>query len=110
MSNVMKLEPLMDQTLQVLFGQLDSRFVGSERTFDLSKWLQFFAFEVMGTISFSKRYGFLEDGRDVNGLLGGIWGFMKSAAPVRLLLDLRLWSRKKRPLTSIPDGPDALVR
>ncbi|KAJ0420592.1 cytochrome P450 [Aspergillus carlsbadensis] len=82
MGNVMKLEPLMDQTIQVLFNQLDSRFAGGERAFDLAEWLQFFAFEVMGTISFSKRYGFLEDGRDVNGLLSGIWNFMKSAAPM----------------------------
>ncbi|KAL4799161.1 cytochrome P450 [Aspergillus venezuelensis] len=82
MSNVMKLEPLMNQTLQAFFDQLDQRFVSGEQIFDLSKWLQFFAFEVMGTISFSKRYGFLEAGRDSNGLLSGIWGFMKSAAPM----------------------------
>ncbi|KAL4940636.1 hypothetical protein BDV06DRAFT_230229 [Aspergillus oleicola] len=82
MSNIMKLEPLMDQTLQLFFDQLDNRFVEGDKTFDLSRWLQFFAFEVMGTITFSNRYGFLEAGRDVNGLLSGIWGFMKSAAPM----------------------------
>nr|A0A097ZPE4.1 RecName: Full=Cytochrome P450 monooxygenase andK; AltName: Full=Anditomin synthesis protein K; Flags: Precursor [Aspergillus stellatus]BAP81865.1 AndK [Aspergillus stellatus] len=82
MSNVMKLEPLMDETLQVLFDQIDARFVSGTKAFDLSNWLQFFAFEVMGTISFSKKYGFLEAGRDFNGLLSGIWGFMKSAAPM----------------------------
>ncbi|KAL2802293.1 cytochrome P450 [Aspergillus granulosus] len=82
MTNVMKLEPLMDQTLGAFFAQLEQRFVGPRAEFDLSSWLRFFAFEVMGAVSFSNKYGFLENGRDVNGLLGGIWGFMKAAAPM----------------------------
>lgn len=37
----------------------------------------------MGTITFSKRYGFLDQGEDVRGMLGTIVDFMRAAAPVR---------------------------
>lgn len=82
LSNTLPLEVFVDKTLQVMTEQLDTRFVGSQVTFDLSDWLQYFAFDVMGTLTFSKRYGFLEQGRDVNNMLSTIWAYMKRAAPV----------------------------
>lgn len=81
MSNTITHEPFVDQVLRVLCYQLDQRFVDSRRTFDLGNWLQYFAFDVMGTLTFSKRYGFLEEGRDVNRMLETIWNYMTDAAP-----------------------------
>ena len=86
MTNVLALEPFVDKTLSVLFEQLDSRFVKTQCEFDLGDWLQYFAFEVRGTLSFSKQYGFLEHGCDTNGLLESIWAFMKRVAPVCLAI------------------------
>lgn len=80
-SNTVTYEVFVDQVLDVLFNQLDRRFVHSYQTFDLGQWLQYFAFDVMGTLTFSKRYGFLERGQDVNGMLATIWEYMKDAAP-----------------------------
>ena len=68
--------------MDIFFDQIDKRFVESHQTFDLAEWLQYFAFEVMGTMTFSKRYGFLETGQDVNGMLATIWNFMLTIAPV----------------------------
>lgn len=82
MTNVVKFEPLVDQTLAVLLKQLDDRFLSNNMPFDLGDWLQYFAFDSMGTLTFSRRYGFLERGRDVHGILGEIWAFMKRVAPV----------------------------
>lgn len=91
LSNVLTLEPFVDSTLKVLFEQLDARFVQSQATFDLADWLQYFAFDVMGTLTLSKRYGFLEEGRDVNNMLVSIWDYMKAAAPVSLRSEA-LWA------------------
>ncbi|EAQ84780.1 hypothetical protein CHGG_08794 [Chaetomium globosum CBS 148.51] len=88
LSNVLTFEKFVDQILELLFTQLDQRFAGRETPFDLGDWLQFFAFEVMGTMTFSRQYGFLEKGCDGNGLLGAIWDFMQTAAPVRALTSL----------------------
>lgn len=81
LSNTITHENFVNQVLQVLFHQLDRRFVDSHTTFDLGNWLQYFAFDVMGTLTFSKRYGFLEKGQDVNGMLETIWNYMTDAAP-----------------------------
>ncbi|KKK20298.1 hypothetical protein ARAM_002428 [Aspergillus rambellii] len=82
LSNVLPLEIFVNKTIAVMTEQLDRRFVDSEATFDLADWLQYFAFDVMGTLTFSKRYGFLEQGRDVNDMLSTIWSYMSRAAPM----------------------------
>ncbi|KAL4768502.1 cytochrome P450 [Aspergillus nidulans var. acristatus] len=82
LTNVLTLEAFVDDTIQIMVEQLDRRFADTGQTFDLADWLQFFAFDVMGTLTFSKRYGFLEQGRDVDGMLGTIWTFMTTVAPM----------------------------
>lgn len=84
LSNTLPLEIFVDQTLTIMTEQIDRRFVDSWAVFDLSDWLQYFAFDVMGTLTFSKRYGFLEQGRDVNSMLRAIWEYMKRASPVSI--------------------------
>lgn len=76
-------EGLVDDVLKCLQEKFDHRFAANGEIFDLGQWLQFFAFDVMGTMTFSKRYGFLDNGRDVGGMLGTIVDFMRAAAPVR---------------------------
>ena len=85
MSSVLRLEPFVDQVLEVFFRQLDTRFIEPGMTCDFTDWLQYFAFDFMGTLTFSKRYGFLDKGKDVNDMLATIWAYMKNAAPVRIL-------------------------
>jgi hypothetical protein len=82
LSNVITFEPFVDEVLEVMFKQLDTRFVETSAVFDLGNWIQYFAFDVMGTMTFSKRYGFLENGNDANGLLRAIWDFMLNIGPV----------------------------
>lgn len=82
-SSVMTYECFVDEVLTVMFDQLTERYASSGEVFDLGNWLQYFAFDVMGTLTFSKRYGLLETGQDVNGMLETIWNYMKRAAPVR---------------------------
>ncbi|KID99278.1 Cytochrome P450, partial [Metarhizium majus ARSEF 297] len=82
LSNVVTFESLVDDVLKVVAKQFDGRFSTNDEIFDLSEWLQFFAFDVMGTLTFNKRYGFLEEGKDVGGKLNAVWLFMKQAAPM----------------------------
>lgn len=82
-TNTTSFEPLVDQVLQCIRDRLEERFTATQQIVDMGQWLQFFAFDVMGTMTFSKRYGFLDEGRDVNGMLGTIVDFMRTSAPVR---------------------------
>jgi hypothetical protein len=85
-SNVLNFEPYVDSTMKVLFEQLDERFVNTGKVCDLGEWLQMFAFDVMGELTFSKRLGFLENGGDADGVMGKIWEHFAAAAPVSSLL------------------------
>lgn len=82
LSNTVTFEVFADEVLRVLFHQINERYVEPHKTFDLGDWLQYFAFDVMGTLTFSKRYGFLENGTDVNGMLRTIAEYFQKAAPV----------------------------
>ncbi|PYI31609.1 cytochrome P450 monooxygenase [Aspergillus indologenus CBS 114.80] len=82
MSNVLTYENTVGRVLDLLVAQLDTRFAEHQRVFDLGSWLQLFAFESMASMTFSKRYGFLEKGRDDTGLLYAIRTFLKKASPI----------------------------
>ena len=82
MSSATTFEGLVDDVLKCLSEKLDQRFVENGEIFDLGEYLQFFAFDVMGTMTFSKRYGFLDQGKDVGGMLGMIFRYMQNVAPV----------------------------
>ena len=94
LTNVVTFESFVDQVLKVFFDQLDKRYVQPQTTVDLGNWLQYFTFDVMGTVTFSDRYGFLEQGQDVGGMLEKIWQFFITSAPVSSRL--HLWYRSSR--------------
>ncbi|MCJ1468060.1 hypothetical protein MMC07_006686 [Pseudocyphellaria aurata] len=93
-SNVTTLESFVDAVLDVMCHALDERFVQTGKIFDLADWLQYFAFDVMGTLTFSKRYGFLENGHDVDGMLQAIWQYMDTAAPITQITWFDEWWNK----------------
>jgi hypothetical protein len=39
-------------------GKLDAKFIQNGVVINLGQWVKYFAFDVMGTMTFSKRYGF----------------------------------------------------
>jgi hypothetical protein len=84
-SSTATFEGYVDEVLQCLSKNIDQRFVKHGNIFDLGSWLQYFAFDVMGTMTFSKRYGFLDQGEDVGGMLAAIHTFMETVAPVSSL-------------------------
>ena len=82
MTNLMSYEPMVDSTIHCFFEQLDERFARPSRVCNLDVWLQMFAFDVIGSITFSKRLGFLEQGRDIDGIMENSWQYFRKAAVV----------------------------
>ncbi|TGJ84436.1 hypothetical protein E0Z10_g4321 [Xylaria hypoxylon] len=82
MSNLVSFEPLVDRTIEVFRQELDRRFVHSGEDCDFGAWLQYFAFDVIGEITFSKRLGFLEEGHDVEGIIESIWYWFEYVAVI----------------------------
>lgn len=79
-------EPLIDSTIDVFLEQWDTRFSdkkGSEGIIDLADWLLYFAFDVIGDLTYSSRHGFLESGRDSQGIIAFLKKFSVYGAVVR---------------------------
>ncbi|CAG7993093.1 unnamed protein product [Penicillium olsonii] len=68
MSNLTEFEPFVDKTIHTLFGKLDE-FVADAQVCDISAWLQYYAFDVIGELTFGKSLGFLEKGGDIDGII-----------------------------------------
>ncbi|KAK3726068.1 hypothetical protein LTR37_000216 [Vermiconidia calcicola] len=94
MSSLVSYEPLVDNTTDAFIEQTEQRYCKTGKTCDFSKWLQFFAFDVIGEITWSKRIGFVDRDEDVDGIVKFIGDFLSYAAPVGQMpfLDL-LWSK-----------------
>ncbi|PSR83762.1 cytochrome P450 [Coniella lustricola] len=89
MSAMQKLSPFIDDTIELLMCKMDAMAlapdsrapsssavaaapstIGEGRSFlDLGAWLHWFAFDVLGEVAFSRSFGFLEQGRDVDGAI-----------------------------------------
>jgi hypothetical protein len=82
LSSLLAFEPLVDSTILAFLGQLEKRFVrrpagddgkeGEEGVCDFGTWLQYFAFDVIGELTYSKRLGFVDRGEDVDGIIGNV--------------------------------------
>ncbi|GME65706.1 hypothetical protein N7449_011801 [Neofusicoccum parvum] len=76
MDSMVYLEPKINAVVESLTKKLD-QLCG--QTIDLGDWLQFFAFDVIGSVSFSREFGYVEAGDD-QGVFQRIQNSMGSAA------------------------------
>lgn len=91
MSHLVSFEPYVDTAMKVFCEQLESRFAktesgsGSGKTIpcDFGQWLQMFALDVMGELTFSHRFGFMEKGEDIDGVMAELWSTLQKTALVR---------------------------
>ena len=76
LSTVKEFEPLLDSTTAVFLSRLDELFAETGKVCDMGVWLQWYAFDVIGELTFSKRLGFLEQAKDVDGIIASVsWNF-----------------------------------
>lgn len=79
MTSLLDLEPAVDSCTEIFTAQLRT-FADSETPIDLGTWLQYYAFDVVGEFTFARRLGFLEEGRDIDGMIGAIHGMLVYAS------------------------------
>ena len=65
LTNLLRSERHVDGSLKLLEGHLDRMAEDGKVPVDLSRWFNYFAFDVVGEITFSQRFGFLDTGLDV---------------------------------------------
>lgn len=79
MASMQQLSPFIDDTIELLTQKMRAAASGQTGgpimdyskgpVVDLGKWLHWFAFDVLGEVAFSRSFGFLEQGRDVEGAI-----------------------------------------
>jgi hypothetical protein len=69
---VLGLEPTIDECVTSFTQKISSLIQGSEPTrLDMSSWVHFFAFDCLGELNASKKFGFLQKGQDIDGMIAG---------------------------------------
>lgn len=83
LSTLVQFEQYVDSTTAAFMHQLQTRFADqSNHLCNFSTWLQWYAFDVIGELTFSKRLGFLDRGEDVEGIIKSIEEMLDYAAVV----------------------------
>lgn len=83
MSALVQYEPFVDNTTKLFLKQTERLYIDKPETCDFTRWLQFYAFDVIGEITYSKRHGFIERNEDVDGIVAYLTKLFLYVAPVR---------------------------
>ncbi|KAL4981195.1 cytochrome P450 [Aspergillus desertorum] len=75
MSSLLNYEEFVDQCADVFFDRL-GEFAERDVKFNLGEWFQFYAFDVIGEITYGERFGFLDRGHDIDGTIGALQNLM----------------------------------
>lgn len=87
MSSLVSYEPLVDSTTDVYIERTKELFLGANPPrCDFSRWLQYYAFDVIGELTWSKRLGYIEKNEDVDGIISFLQSFLTYAAKVSLVV------------------------
>ncbi|KAI8232534.1 Cytochrome P450 monooxygenase andK [Colletotrichum sp. SAR 10_86] len=82
MSALVQYEPFVDNTTKLFLSQTERLFAGNPEGCDFTTWLQFYAFDVIGEITYSKRHGFIEKNEDIDGIVAYLSKLFLYVAPI----------------------------
>lgn len=71
MSSLLSYERYVDDGAAI-FQQRLAEFEKSQEPVDMARWFQCYAFDVMGNLTYSQRFGFLDRGDDIAGMLAAL--------------------------------------
>ena len=84
MSSLVQYEPFVDDTTIKFLEQTEALFSSKHVVCDFARWLQWYAFDVIGQITYSKRHGFVDRAEDVDGMVRYLGRLFDYVAPVSL--------------------------
>ena len=79
LANLLQSESAIDSCWTLFMDRLNE-FASKDQPVDLGAWLQYYAFDVIGEVTFASKFGFLEQGKDVDGMMKAIQGMLTYAA------------------------------
>lgn len=110
MTNIKNFEVYADDCTQI-FMEAMADLEGT--AVDFSHWLQWYAFDVIGSLTFQRRFGFLEQRRDVDNMIGRIdvgLQYVKVLGQLPFLIPLLKRAMMSKPIQRLNLLPDTLDR
>jgi cytochrome P450 len=81
MTSLLECEAAVDSCTKLFLSRLDQMASSAPRKIiDLGAWLQYYAFDVVGEVTFAQKLGFLETGGDVDDMMKTIEGILAYAS------------------------------
>ncbi|KAH7321513.1 cytochrome P450 family protein [Rhexocercosporidium sp. MPI-PUGE-AT-0058] len=71
MTNLVQMEPLVNDCTGILVKRF-TEFAQRGEAVDMGHWLQCYAFDVIGHVTLANRFGFLDSGEDISGIMSAI--------------------------------------
>lgn len=68
MTSLLSYEGYVDECIDIFLSKMKG-FAEARKSIDLAHWFQCYAFDVMGEITYSERFGFLDNGDDIAGTM-----------------------------------------
>lgn len=88
MTNMRNYEPHADECTAIFLQSMEDL---QSTPVDLAIWLQWYAFDVIGNITFQRKFGFMEQRRDVDDMIRGIDEALKYVKVVGMFPELHPW-------------------
>ncbi len=85
MSTIVQYEARVNEAAQVFLDQTEKLYASTDRVCDFKLWLQYFAFDVITEITYSRRVGFIDREEDVDGIIAWLDKLFDYSAPVCIL-------------------------
>ncbi|KFY65399.1 hypothetical protein V496_02591 [Pseudogymnoascus sp. VKM F-4515 (FW-2607)] len=93
MTALAQLEPFVDQCYSVLRARF-IEFADRGQAIDMAHWMQCYAFDVIGEITVGKRFGFLDQGDDIDSIMAAISQYLSYAAIVGVYSEFHRFAAK----------------
>ena len=111
MSALINYEGYVDKCSEI-FSERLAEFAKSGETIDMARWFQHYAFDVIGEITYSRRFGFLDEGKDIAGLQAALHEVMRYGSLVGIFPKWHPWLYRITNKIGIGGAPgrDFLIR
>ncbi|QPC70454.1 hypothetical protein HYE68_001206 [Fusarium pseudograminearum] len=71
LTNIKKMEPLIDNNMSAWMSRLQRDFAATNKPFDFAPHSVYLAYDVISEVGFGAPFGFVKEGKDVEGLIKG---------------------------------------
>ena len=110
MTNMKKFEPYADECTDIFMKAMRDL---EGQAVDLGAWVQWYAFDVVASLTFQRRFGFMEERRDIHSMIDRLDKGLRYIGLVTQYPQAHAWLMGNRPLMGvlkklIPNLPDPL--